>query len=187
MPPPDPIPTLETPRLRLRPLRVDDAEGLFRAELHPGSTEFIGRPPLPSVEAMREKLAKVVADMEAGNLVFWAVTDRETGAFAGTVLLWHWDKPNRRAELGYSIVPERWGEGLATEAVTPVLAHAFGPMGLHGLHAWIHPDNAASLRVVGKFGFRKEAHLREVQRRGGTGPLEDMTIWGLLEEEWPRG
>jgi ribosomal-protein-alanine N-acetyltransferase len=52
------------------------------------------------------------------------------------------------------------GGGVSTAAVALSVDHAFGPVGLHRIEATVRPENAASLRVLAKLGFRDEGLLR---------------------------
>jgi RimJ/RimL family protein N-acetyltransferase len=62
-------------------------------------------------------------------------------------------------ELGWVIVPDRWGEGLATELARVSLEVAFGPLALEEVIAYTQPDNLASRRVMEKSGFIYEHEI----------------------------
>jgi RimJ/RimL family protein N-acetyltransferase len=63
-------------------------------------------------------------------------------------------------ELGYRFLPEFWGNGLATEAGRASIDFARSVLGLKRLVALVHPENAASARVLGKLGFSIEKQIR---------------------------
>jgi RimJ/RimL family protein N-acetyltransferase len=63
-------------------------------------------------------------------------------------------------ELGWVIVPERWGQGLATEVARASLGVVFGPLALEEVIAYTQPDNFASRRVMEKSGFWFEREIR---------------------------
>jgi RimJ/RimL family protein N-acetyltransferase len=92
------------------------------------------------------------------------------------------DLAHRHAEIGYLLRRDRWGQGLAREAVGAVLGHCFGAMGLHRVQAVIDPENVASRRLVEGFGFKQEGVLRETLFLGGA--WRDDVIYGLLAREW---
>jgi RimJ/RimL family protein N-acetyltransferase len=58
------------------------------------------------------------------------------------------------AELGFLLRRDRWGDGLATEAVEAVIACGFGPLGLTRLAAAAQAANRAAARVLEKNGFK---------------------------------
>jgi RimJ/RimL family protein N-acetyltransferase len=60
------------------------------------------------------------------------------------------------AEIGWTVVPERWDRGLATELGAASLEIAFGPLGLADVVSSTLPDNHASRRVMERLGFAYE-------------------------------
>jgi ribosomal-protein-alanine N-acetyltransferase len=75
-------------------------------------------------------------------------------------------------EVGWAIVPERWGQGLATELALAAVEVAFGDLGLQELVAFALPTNLASRRVMEKAGFAFE---REIEYAGLPHVLYRMT------------
>jgi ribosomal-protein-alanine N-acetyltransferase len=71
------------------------------------------------------------------------------------------DTHHGRAELGYVVAREWWGQGLATEAAGLLKSFAFDSLGVHRLQATCHPDNIGSMRVLEKTGFTFEGRLRD--------------------------
>lgn len=174
----DPFPTRTTPRIQLRCLTLDDAGEMFATLTHPVSQRFSGKAPPSSVDAVREKIETILASVRAGDSMSWALEDIETGAYLGDAGLWRWDKPHFRAEIGYALHARVWGRGLMPEALAPILAFGFERMQLHSVEAKVHPENAASMRVLEKLGFQREAYLRESHFNGVA--FEDTVIYSLL-------
>ena len=83
------------------------------------------------------------------------------GRFAGQLTLGNVVRGSlRSAWVGYWVESCAAGGGVATAAVALSVDHAFGPVGLHRIEATVRPENAASLRVLAKLGFRDEGLLR---------------------------
>jgi ribosomal-protein-alanine N-acetyltransferase len=82
----------------------------------------------------------------------WAVADPDTDEVFGYAGLIHGTEPDT-IEITYVLMKDRWGRGLAGEIVTGLARYAFDVRGLDAIYATIHPDNAASRRVVEKAGF----------------------------------
>jgi len=59
-------------------------------------------------------------------------------------------------EIGWTVDPDRWGQGLATELGAASVAHAFGPLGLAEVVSFTLIENRASRRVMEKLGFAYE-------------------------------
>lgn len=64
------------------------------------------------------------------------------------------------AEIGYWIGEQYWRNGYATEAVKQLVAIAFNQLGIHRVYANIFEYNVASMRVLEKIGFEKEAIIK---------------------------
>jgi len=176
-----PLPVLESERLRLRPLRADDVDGVFALYSSPEVTRFWSFAAWTERAQAEAWLAERI-HWGPPSVYLWAVADRRDDRFIGTASLFALAGPMHRAELGYSLLPDRQGQGLATEAVRLALAHAFGRMGLERIEADVDPRNEPSWRLLEKLGFRREGLLRNRWRVGGE--LADSLIFGLLRDEY---
>jgi RimJ/RimL family protein N-acetyltransferase len=93
----------------------------------------------------------------------WLLRDRATGLMVGRGGLQYTDAIGGFAvEAAWTIVPERWGEGLATELAVASVAVAFDVLDLHELIAITLPDNLASRRVMEKAGFGYDREIDHV-------------------------
>lgn len=91
-------------------------------------------------------------------LPFTITLDRQ---FAGQLTLGNVVRGSlRSAWVGYWVESGAAGGGVATGAVALAVDHAFGSVGLHRIEATVRPENAASLRVLAKLGFRDEGLLQ---------------------------
>ena len=112
-------------------------------------TKLIRRKPL-APEAVRKRFASELEYQQLHGYCYWPVFLRGVGTFAGCAGLHPRDD---EPELGFHLVPDAWGQGLATEAARAVVSHAFDVLKVHGVFAGHHPDNHASGRVLAKIGF----------------------------------
>ncbi len=111
----------------------------------------------------------------------WGIVDRSSGALIGDCGLKTLDDP-RLGELGYTLARGHQGLGLATEALRAVHELAFGRLAMHRLSASIDADNLRSLALLGRLGWRREAHhRRSVWFKGA---WCDDVIYALLGDEW---
>jgi RimJ/RimL family protein N-acetyltransferase len=67
---------------------------------------------------------------------------------------------NREGWIGYCLNKRFWGQGIATEAATALIAFGFAQLGLHRIFATVDPANAASARILQKLGMSYEGQLR---------------------------
>ncbi|GAA5176811.1 GNAT family N-acetyltransferase [Niveibacterium umoris] len=163
---------IETERLRLRPFREDDAEAYRPLVTDPAITRYAGGPGPDSIEGVREVIRNApLADYARYGYgrfaVEWKASDQLIG-FSGLKFLPEFNE----TELGYRLLTEFWGRGLATEAGAASIAFARDTLHLTRLISVIHPDNHASKGVVRKLGMALE-RLEAYEPLGGA-PVE---IW----------
>ena len=91
---------------------------------------------------------------------------------------------NYRSEIGYMLLSENHGKGIATEAVERVMKYGFNEMNLHSMEAIIDPRNSASERVLIKNGFVKEAHFLENEYWDGK--FWDSVVFSLLKRNFVK-
>jgi len=119
-----------------------------------------------------------------GEVVPFAIT--VNGEFAGQVTLGGIQRGALRSGwVGYWVASQFHGKGVATAAVALIVAHGFGPVGLHRIEATIAPENLASRGVVAHLGFRQEGHL--VRYLDISGAWRDHLLFGMTIEELPGG
>ncbi|KTG28038.1 GNAT family N-acetyltransferase [Haloferax profundi] len=92
---------------------------------------------------------------------------------------------NGAVEVGYSVAPDHWGKGYATDALRTICGYAFRERRLNKVYANAYETNPASCRVLEKAGFQQEGVLRE--QGFVDGEHVDTLRYGLLSEEWKRG
>lgn len=162
-------PRLETERLLLRPCLYDDLGSFLRFFTDERVTRFLLVPPEQKTPQGASQFFKtVLASYETREPIFaLAVLDRESGDFVGFCGLAPVEEPDE-AECFYTIRPEYWGTGLATEAATALLRHAFSDLGLDRVRAFILPENAAAARVAEKLGFvARRSEKRDIHPEAG--------------------
>ncbi len=148
--------TLETERLCLRPLSMDDLEDVHRMHSDPETIRYAsGR--VKSREESLEWLKRAIDSYETNGHGFWAVELKPSGDYVGHAgLLAQIVDDVPETEIAYWILRKHWGRGLATEAAIASRDHGFRTLGRSRLISIIHPDNGASRRVAEKVGLRVE-------------------------------
>ncbi len=89
----------------------------------------------------------------------------------------------QQAFLGYGGVAGFAGQGYMAEAMQLVLAHAFGPLGLHRIEANIQPGNRASIALAHRAGFVKEGFSPKYLMVDGD--WRDHERWAIRADIWP--
>ena len=146
---------LNTERLRLRPLARGDLDVLATLFADPQVMRFsLG---LLDREQTREKLDRILATCAARGWDSFTVERIEDERFVGICGLAPQNVDDvDEIELGYRLMPEFWGRGIATEAACACRDYAFGTLGLPRIISIIEPANTGSIRVTEKIGLRFE-------------------------------
>jgi [ribosomal protein S5]-alanine N-acetyltransferase len=170
---------LETERLILRPLVVDDLDALARLYADPEVRRFFPEGTLTREETLEELEWIIDVYYARYGYGLWATVSKETGAFIGRCGLLPWkivpgkdgrpgldgadefsdDDSRVEVEVAYLLSREYWGRGLATEAARAIVALAFGQLHLDRLICLFEPENHASRKVAEHVGFTYEGDI----------------------------
>ena len=178
------FPTLETARFRLRALEDGDAAAIFRILSDERVTRYFGSPPMTDPARASKRVQRTAAAFAAQEGIRWAIEPRAGGQFIGSCGFWRLIPEHHRAEIGYELAPEWWGQGVMTEVLSAIVAYGFGTMRLHSAEAQIHPDNTGSRRVLEKVGFVQEGYFRQSYYEQHLGEFTDAAVFSLLASEW---
>jgi [ribosomal protein S5]-alanine N-acetyltransferase len=108
---------------------------------------------------------------------------REDGAICGVLNLSDIRRePLQSANLGYYALVPFAGHGYMTEGIQLILRQAFVRLKLHRIEANVQPDNAASLALIRRSGFREEGYSPRMVRIGGR--WRDHVRFAILADEW---
>lgn len=118
----DDLPILETDRLLLQKLRLDDLEDVFEYASDPKVGKYTSWPAHETIEDTREFLNYVLEQYKSGEVAPWGIVYR--GRVVGTCGFLYWDRYSSRAELGYALSSKYWGRGIMTEAVREIISFA---------------------------------------------------------------
>ncbi|ASL47102.1 Spermidine N(1)-acetyltransferase [Burkholderia sp. AD24] len=171
--------TLTTPRLILRPPRLDDAEALFAIWSDEEAMRYFSFPAMTRFDQATERVERLVKSSVEGKDFVCVVELQASGEVLGNCDLFRVDEQCRRAEIGFSLKRRHWGSGFMSEAATAVIGHAFGTLNLRRLEADIDPRNTASAHLLERLGFVREGLLRERWIVGDE--VSDSALYGLLE------
>ena len=161
---------LETDRLVLRPLSLDDLDDLAKFLADAETMRYIGAGDTRSRDQARETLERMIESFQAQGFGQLAVVRKEDGAFMGRCGLLVWDStwsitvlPEAEGpveiEVGYLLGRDYWGHGYATEAATAVRDWAFANLDLERLIALILPGNERSAAVARKLGMKPDGEV----------------------------
>ena len=148
---------IETARLRLEPWHDDHFERFAAFMRDPAVIRYIRAQPLDRASAL-EQHEHSLAEWDLYGFGKRAIIEAETSRWLGFVEL-SLVGPRKGSrdddvEIGYFVRPDRWRQGIATEAALAARDEAFGRCGLNELIGRCRVENLASARVLAKVGFR---------------------------------
>lgn len=154
---------IETERLVLRQLSVDDAEFILELVNDPSWLRYIGDKGVHNLDDARQYIASGPVDSyERHGFGLYLVELKENGIPIGISGLVK--RPALAdADIGFAFLPAYWSKGYAVESAAAVMTYARARLGLNRILAIISPDNEASARLLGKIGltFDRMARLSE--------------------------
>lgn len=146
---------IHTPRLILRPFQPSDVEAAFAWFGHPVVMQFTVTGPDKSIEDTRHRLTYFEEHQRAHGFSKWIILDADSGVAIGDSGLLVLEEYGW-IDLGFRLAQQYWGRRLATEAASAWVNVAFDELHIKRLGAFVHPDNAASIRILEKLGFQVE-------------------------------
>src|SRR5579883_547785 len=165
--------SLETERLVLRPLTVEDAVDLHESFADPETMRYWHAPLHADEAATRAAVAEMLRPARASWWTLRLRGDERTAGFCG----FHGGETT--SGFGYLVRRDLAGRGLATEACRAALDHGFTRLGLESAGLWIHEENQASRRVAEKLGCRERARFLQRYPEG----VRETHVFGVTARE----
>jgi Acetyltransferases, including N-acetylases of ribosomal proteins len=178
------LPVLETDRLLLRKLRMEDEQDLFEYCSDEHVSKYTVWYSHRTLDDTRMYLDAVMGKYNRHEVAPWGVEEKESGKLIGTTGFVHWDTKHARAELGYALSRSCWNKGYMTEAVRAVIAFGFEQMGVVRIEARCHLENWGSAKVMEKSGLLFEGILRKqifVKQNH-----EDVKLYAITIDDYNR-
>lgn len=173
-----PFPLMETERLLLRKVNESDVNEIFFLRSDERVMKYIDRAPAETIDDAYAFINKIT-DLEKNNdAVTWAIALKNNAKLIGTICFWNIQAEHYRAEIGYTLHPDYWGTGIMQEAFFEVINYGFKIIRLHSIEANVNPKNIASIKLLEKNNFIREAYFKENYFYDGK--FLDSAIYSLL-------
>lgn len=174
---------LETDRLILRPLKVEDAESMYEnwatSEV---ATKYVTWEPYKCIEPIIERFQNMQKEYENKEIYDWGIVLKENNCLIGEISFVGMTRDMKTAELGYIIGENWWGNGYVVEATKAVMQFSFETLGLHRIQAMYDVRNPASGRVMEKLGMKYEGTFREYRLIKGS--YVTVKQYAILDREF---
>lgn len=134
------FPTISTERLLLRQFTQNDLENVFKGLSHPEIIKYYGISYM-TLEETREQM-KFFADLEKNKTgIWWAICSLDNKTFYGAGGLNSLSKEHLKAEIGFWLLTDFWGQGIMLEAMPLIYRYGFETLGLHRIEGFVETGN----------------------------------------------
>lgn len=174
------LPKLETVRFTLRKIEPGDIEALHSYWSDGVVTEYMNVR-FQNIEESRQMVELLNNLPETGEGMRWAIVDKKSGVVLGSCGYHNVKADHRRAEVGYELGQEYWGQGVMQEVMNAVINHCFEALGFNRLEAFVTEGNNRSINTLEKLSFRQEGVLREYEY--AQGKYQNQVIMSLLRSD----
>jgi [ribosomal protein S5]-alanine N-acetyltransferase len=177
------FPLLESKRLIFRNFLWTDVQKLYEIRSNEKVMNYMDTVKHQTIQDAISLINHINKSFAEKNGVNWAIVEKSSNLFIGYFGFWRMMKDHCRAEVGYALSPEFWGQGYMLETMNTLIDFGFNQLKLHSIEANVNPNNVNSIKLLEKSGFKKEAHFRE--NYFFEGRFIDSAIYCLLESD-PR-
>ena len=166
----------ETERLVVRQFTMNDANEFFRMNSDPEVMQYI-RPVKNQQETDHFLQANIQLYQQQPLYGRWYAAEKSTGQFVGSFALIAIEGTDKM-QIGYSLMPEFWGKGYATELTIEGLKYVFTKTSINIIYGVTEEPNTGSQNVLMKAGFKEDEVFMEGQKR--------LLRYMLEKEQWEK-
>ena len=155
------FPVLETERLTLRELNLNDTKAIFGLRTNKEVVEYIDRKTLNNLSETRAFIDRISQLTSNNKGVFWVIESKNNNQVIGTIGLRNFEDEEDYAEIGYELDPSYQQKGFMNEAFEVVIKFGFNQMELKTIEAFTHKNNTASIALLEKQNFVFEPEIKD--------------------------
>jgi ribosomal-protein-alanine N-acetyltransferase len=145
--------------MTLRPFKINDIDFIFNLFSRPETNRYSEYSDIKTRKEAEEMYEEYMKPGKRNQ--FRLLIENKTGISVGSVGLYNYSVTHRRAEIGYDLLREYWGNGIMSEVVEAVVRYGFDDLGLVRIEATVDSENFGSIRVLEKNMFKYEGTRRK--------------------------
>ncbi|ATP42269.1 N-acetyltransferase [Solibacillus sp. R5-41] len=176
------FPLLETERLVLREITIEDASSILNYLSDKEVMKYYGLEPFQSVNDALDEISWYQSIFSNKTGVRWGITVKDQQELVGSCGFLNVDAQHARADIGFELNQSFWGRGIASETLKPIITYGFKQLKLQRIQALIEPANIASQKLVERHGFVREGLLRSYEYT--CGKFDDLYMYSLLKQDF---
>ena len=160
------FPTIKTERLLLRQFVDSDLENVFKGLSNTEIIKYYGVS-FQTVEETKEQMI-FFADLKKNETGIWfAVCSADNKTFYGAGGLNSLSKEHKKAEIGFWLISDFWGQGIMKEAMPLICNYGFDNLELHRIEGFVESENKNCKNAMAKLDFQHEGTMKECEIKNG--------------------
>lgn len=179
---PDGQPDIESARLLMRKLRIDDATDMFEWAKDVNVTQFLSWEPHKTVDDSRRYIQKLIEGYARQEFAGWGVEYKPEKKLVGAFRAYNFVPQHQRAEISAAVNRRYQSRGVMTEVIDLFFNFAFQELPINRIEGIILTENTASQRMVAKLGMTYEGDLKQYYYIRGV--YRDCKLFRMLREEY---
>ena len=156
-----PFPILNTERLTLRQLSLDDQQAIFDLRSDAAINQYLDRAPCKTIEEAQQFIEKINDAIKNNNALYWAISLNSNDTLVGTICLFDFSDEHDSCEIGFELMPPFQGQGIMKEATQAVITYVFQTLQYKKIVACTHHDNQKSTLLLLQLNFVASAATDE--------------------------
>lgn len=166
-------------RLLLRQIADSDIDNIFKGLSHPDTIRYYGVS-FQTLEETKEQMTFYADLTRNGTGIWFAVCSPDNKTFYGAGGLNGLDKHQRKAEIGFWLMPGYWGQGIMVEAMPLICDYGFDKLGLLRIEGFVESGNWNCKRAMAKLDFRFEGTMKDCEMKNGR--LISLDVYALSKD-----
>lgn len=152
---------IETERLILRKLTLDDAKDVYEYASDKIITKYVTWYPHKSLDESVDFIKRHLDKYKLNEVTNWGIHHKADNKIIGSAGYMTCDFHSKKAELGYALSRNYWNQGIMTEVIKEAISFGFNTLRLIRIQALCKIENIASSRVMEKSGMEFEGILKK--------------------------
>ena len=160
------FPIIQTKRLLLRKFIASDLENVYKGLSDPEIIKYYGVN-YKTLEDTKAQMQFFVDLEKEGTGIWWAVCSLDNKTFYGAGGLNSLNKVHKKAEIGFWLLTEFWGQGIMTEVMPIICNYGFDNLELHRIEGLVETDNLNCKNAMKKLDFKLEGTMKDCEVKNG--------------------
>ena len=160
------FPIIKTERLLLRQFIASDLENVYKGLSDPEIIKYYGVN-YKTLEDTKAQMQFFVDLEKEGTGIWWAVCSLDNKTFYGAGGLNSLNKVHKKAEIGFWLLTEFWGQDIMTEVMPIICNYGFDNLELHRIEGLVETDNLTCKKAMKKLDFKLEGTMKDCEVKNG--------------------